>query len=199
MRILLPTRSHPPARRTTPARAGVTFLELVILMAIVFVAVSMFSGTLLATVRQRNINHETAVAAQAMRSAIERMRNEDFRQVFALYNADPEDDPLGPGTAPGNRFEVQGLTPVEGAPDPRVGEIRLPVVPSGVGTGLELREDFEHSALGLPRDINGDEVIDDLDHSGDYRVLPVELHVEWQSQSGRRILQNHTVLAYLRW
>jgi hypothetical protein len=177
----------------------VTLLELVILMAVTFVAVSIFSGTLLATVRQRNINHETAIAAQAMRAVIERMRNEDFRQIFALYNADPEDDPLGPGTGPGNRFAVGNLTPVEGAPDPRVGEIRMPVVPAEVGTALEVREDFVHPQLGLPRDLNGDEVVDDLDHSEDYRVLPVELSVEWQGQSGRRVLESHTVLARFRW
>jgi len=76
--------------------------------------------------------------------------------------------------------------------------IRMPVV-RGAGGALELREDFEQPQLGLPRDLDGNEVIDNLDHSSDYCVLPVELSVEWRGQACRRVLSNHTLFVQVRW
>lgn len=48
---------------------------------------------------------------------------------------------------------------------------------------MELREDTVDPNLGMPRDLNGDGVIDGLNHASDYVILPVRIEVKW-SESG---------------
>jgi hypothetical protein len=60
--------------------------------------------------------------------------------------------------------------------------------------GRTLREDLDAPELGLPRDLDGDGVIDSEDHSGDFRILPVVLELEWVSPSGPQTLRMSTVL-----
>jgi hypothetical protein len=68
---------------------------------------------------------------------------------------------------------------------------------TGAGGALELREDVVDAGLGMPRDLNLDGVIDALDHSGDYRILPVRVLVEWTGMSGNRTHRLETVLSEL--
>jgi hypothetical protein len=119
------------------------------------------------------------------------MRCLPFRQLWALYNDDPADDPAGPGTAPGPHFAVSGLDPLEGDSDGCVGRVRLP---SAEG---QLREDADDEGFGLPRDLNGDTLIDERHHADDYAILPVLVELEWRSSLGPRRLQMHTMLADL--
>jgi len=63
-----------------------------------------------------------------------------------------------------------------------------------VGTTWELREDYQNEALGLPRDLNGDSMIDCADHAQDYIVLPILIRVEWQGPNGPRVFEMHTML-----
>ena len=240
-------------------KAGVTLLELIVVMAVLTVAVTMFTSMVVHTTRQRGINRENAIASNAARTIIERMRNEDFREVFALYNPDPSDDPGGAGTAPGNLFAVIGLTPLAQDLDGFAGEIHLPVIAteeekppstwgsttldllslgggllggvvgelgggsggsggSGGGGGLlgglglgggsggggsggaagihyPLREDCIDARLGLPRDLNGDSLVDDCDHSEDYIILPVRVEVSWRGRFGARSFSLYTQIA----
>jgi hypothetical protein len=83
-------------------------------------------------------------------------------------------------------FDVPGLSPREGDPDGRVGEIILPVA-EGVD-GPELREDV---AL---RDLNGDTVLDVVNHAADYVLLPVTVRLEWRGRSGPRQIELRTLL-----
>ena len=194
------------ARGARSGRRGLTFLELTVVMAISLVAVSIFSTTVVATARQRAIDRERSIAAEAARSAVERMRNENFLDVFALYNADPDDDPGGPGTAPGHRIAVPGLRPLTSSQDGMIGEIIFPAVElDGVGglpsTGpvaatnsWELREDIEDPGLGMPRDLNGDLAIDSANHADDYVMLPVLVRLEWNGATGDAQFRNYTML-----
>lgn len=235
-------RTEPRSERTTRERAstealrrrlrsspGTTLIELIVVMAVLIVAVSIFSRMIIATAQLRDVNRETAAAAEAARVILERMRNEDFLDVWTLYNADPTDDPVG--GAPGNRFTVAGLEPLAETTDGTVGEIILPAVwvtsASGGGggstsfggsmlvdetelvggtgssgateTGWMLREDYVDANLGMPRDLNGDSIIDNKDHSEDYILLPVQIRVEWQGTSGRRWLDVYSMLTDLRY
>ena len=146
-----------------------------IAMVVLLVALSIFSSTVAATMRMRTSNRDNAVVAEAARIVLETMRDQPFDQLFALYNADPLDDPGGPGTAPGQRFTVLGPKPLPEAPDGMVGEIRFPVVDVSIKDEpeWELREDLEDRLLGMPRDLSGDSVTDELDHADDYVRLPV--------------------------
>jgi hypothetical protein len=58
-----------------------------------------------------------------------------------------------------------------------------------------LREDFVSPRMGLPRDLNGDSLIDDCDHSSDYIILPVHVEVVWRGKFGPRRFDLYTEIA----
>lgn len=161
-----------------------SLVEVVLVLGILAVAFGMLSTTLIANNRTQEINRDSARSAEAARVLFETMRNLDFTDIYATYNSDPEDDPDGAGTAPGVDFGVAGLDVLPGDPDGMVGRIVLPELE--VDAVWQLREDVVDADLGLPRDLNGDTIIDDEDHSLDYLVLPVRLELEWQGRFGPR-------------
>ena len=169
-----------------------TVVELVVVLAILTIAMGMFAQTLASSARLDPVSTETSIAAEAARVQIERMRNRPFDEVYALYNADPADDPGGAGTAPGNRFTVPGLAPL--VADGFVGEVQFPEI------GGELREDVADDMFGMPRDLNGDELVDGGDHSADRIILPLRIRIEWATRSGkggRRSFAMYTMFADL--
>lgn len=185
-------------RRPRPrtARSGTTLVELAVVIFVALVAASIYSRTLAVNARMRVAGRERMLAAEAARVALERMRSEEFSQLFARYNPDPHDDPGGPGTAPGNRFAVEGLTPLPDAPGGLVGEVVLPWAPSLLDKqAWILSEKVQDEVLGLPRDLNGDTLVDDLDHAGDYVILPVRVRIEWAGPAGRLTFELHTMLS----
>ena len=147
-------------------------------IAILSVAAGLFTQTLVASARLDPVSEETRLAAERARIQLEDMRALDFALVFASYNADPADDPAGPGTAPGAWFAVPGLEPPPGAP--AVGRLVFPTVDG------ELRETVVDVALGMPHDLDGDGLIDNADHSNNAIILPVAVQLEWASKSGRQ-------------
>ena len=68
-----------------------------------------------------------------------------------------------------------------------VGEIVLP------GNGPELFENVSIPELGLPRDLNGDLAVRELDIADRYQVLPVTVRITWSSAGGRRVLEIPTM------
>jgi type II secretory pathway pseudopilin PulG len=182
----------PHPQRPQRQRLGFTFVELTIGMAVLLVALLIFSSSVSGVAKQRTVNRETNLAVAAARNLIETMRAAEFEQLWALYNADPLDDPFGAGTAPGNRFVVEGLddTPDGGGFD---GEVIFPSVEDAV-LGWQLREDLEIPELGMPRDISGDSVVDDQDHGDGYFLLPVQVRVRWRSPIGTREYEMTTQL-----
>ncbi|MCP3917932.1 MAG: hypothetical protein GY711_20490 [bacterium] len=177
-----------------------TLMEVAVALAILATVVGLFLGTIGATARQRWVNRENAVVAEAVCSLVERMRNEDFADVVRLYNADPFDDPRGPGTAPGNAMRIAGVIPTEDAEAGMSMWITFPITeePDGIEGTWELREDFVDARLGTPRDLNGDSVIDDLDHASDYAILPMRVDAAWQGRFSQRTFQMQTMLVRYR-
>ncbi|MFT5050182.1 MAG: hypothetical protein ACI8QZ_001578 [Chlamydiales bacterium] len=178
-----------------------TLIEVAIAMPIVLIAMGMFVQMFRTGVGLRTSGREIWSANAAAQDLLERMRNEDFRSIVAIYNADPFDDPLGPGTAPGSTFSVDGLPALDADSGLPVGEVILPVINTGteVVPIWELREDMELPALGLPRDLNADAVIDALDHSTDVSILPILVRVRWRSANGPREYELQTLLAEMRY
>jgi type II secretory pathway pseudopilin PulG len=173
------------SRSAVRARRGFTFVEFAVGMTILLAALLIFSSVVSAMAKQRTSNRETGLAVAAARNMMETLRSEDFGQVFALYNADPADDPGAAGSAPGHRFAVAGLRPTEDSPDGLVGEVVFPSVDDGTGD-IQLREDVDIPKLGMPRDLSGDNKVDDQDHAGAYFILPVLVRVRWLSPNGIR-------------
>lgn len=198
-------------------------VELMVVLTILTVAMGMYASTVISTAKLRAIHRETSIAAEAARATIERMHNVPFTEVFARYNADGEDDPEGANTAPGAFFSVQGLEALPGAQG-IVGEIILPTDTARVEVPVEvdpltqrlidlgrispplpvykneiqLREDVQDEKLGLPRDLNGDNVIDDANHSDGYVILPVRVRLSWQGRQGDRSYELSTMLTEFR-
>jgi hypothetical protein len=178
-------------------RRGLSTVELVLALAILACVVSTFTTTVVSMLRQRQVNRHNSLAARAIQATLERIRNEPVQAVWALYNPAPADDPLGPGTAPGSTFDVEGLPRLDSAPDVPVGAVLLPgrnAAAPGEPPLWELREDLAAPGLGMPRDLDLDHVIDALDHGSDCRLLPVEVRLRWQGPLGPREMRMRTVL-----
>ena len=171
MRIL------PRPRSRVSTRQGMTVIELLVVMTVLATALHMTAAALINTGRVEPKQRETSLALDAARDLSERLRDLDPARLFALYNEDPDDDPDGPGTAPGAHFAVNGLDPRPDDADGFVGHVEFPTV------GNQLREDVDDRDLGMPRDLDLDGVIDDLDHAANYRALPYRLVLEWRGQS----------------
>lgn len=197
------------------SRAGLSLVEVVVALSVLVVAASIFCQTLLSTARLRHANREGVLAADGARVALERMRNVPFLEIFRAFNPDPKDDPGGIGTAPGHLFEVPGLQPLPDAPFGKVGRITFPAMAVQVTTGggggklggmggtttttqWHVREDVVDAGLGMPRDLNGNNVIDTANHSSDYLLLPVRVTIEWKSGSGARKFEIVTQLGDFR-
>lgn len=173
-------------------RAGMTLIEILIVIAILTVSMTMFAQTLSASARLDPVANETMLAAEGARVQIEKMRAQPFEDVYALYDANPANDPGGAGTAPGDTFSIPGLSPatVGGV----VGRVDFPTV------SKQLRESSTDELLGMPRDLNGDGQIDSANHAGDYILLPIRVRVEWASKSGhlgRRSMEFYTMFSPL--
>jgi prepilin-type N-terminal cleavage/methylation domain-containing protein len=207
---------RPSSGRLPDRRAGLSLLEVLVTLSILAVAGSLFCQLLVSGRRVRLVTHEKALAADAARVVIERMRNRPFLEVYRTYNEDPSDDPGGNGTGPGASFDVVGLSPAEGASS--VGRIYFPsmaVTVTGAGGGAgklggfgggggassthyHLRENLEDARLGMPRDLTGDNKIDDQNHSSEYLILPLRVRIEWKSGSGLRSYETVTQLGDFR-
>lgn len=174
--------------RPLSSRQGSSIVELVVAVAVILVGLLAFSRSLGGAMALGEENRQTALATAAAQRIVEELYAADLARVFALYNEFPDDDPDGPGTAPGATFTVAGLES-DGEDGALRGEILFPVSEDGTG---ELRE--RDSKLRLTQDLDLDGVVDEDDHSGDYRVLPVRVRVAWRDGREERELVVTTIL-----
>lgn len=176
------------------ACGGFSLVEALLVVSVVVVGILTLSHSLVTSMRLNEVNRETARATDGIQEMIELLDGvENFSTIFVRYNADPNDDPGSPGSAPGNGFAVGGLDALDLDPDGLVGEIIFPTVT--VAGGIELREDVLDESLGMPRDLDGDGSLDGDDHSRDYRILPVAVRLRWNGFSGERAMEVRTLIA----
>jgi len=159
-------------------------------VAVALAGVLAFARTLTGSIALGRQNHQTALATAAAQGMVEQLYATDIARIFALYNDEPLDDPDGSGTAPGSRFAAAGLVarPQDGGLQ---GRIFFPTRADSPGV---LRENLVDSKLRTPLDVNLDGAVDDLDHAGDYRILPVIVRVAWQDGKDARELTVATTL-----
>jgi hypothetical protein len=168
-----------------------SLLELVIAMTLMSTGMLVFSQTMIESVASNTVSHEAAVASQWGRRAMETIEAAPFDQAFILFNSDEGDDP-GP-EALGAFFQVPGLTPSPADPDGNVGTVEFPTALGDAGE-LQLREDVVDPGLGMPRDLNGDGLIDNLDHRNDYLILPVRVRFNWRGVVGQSSFEVKTIM-----
>lgn len=179
--------------RSRGGRSGFSLIELLVATTVLVLGMLGAIGTLTTVNKLGQSNRESIFAYQAARSMVESLQAEAFEDVYERFNADPADDPDGAATAPGMDFDVPGLTPQAGDVDGLAGRVLFPVSPGSV-----LREDLADASFGMPRDLNGDGVVDADDHTFDRIVLPVRVRVEWTGRSGDRFVEFTSILGRRR-
>jgi hypothetical protein len=154
-----------------------SLIELVIAMAVITIAILGLLSALTSNINLTDSNRELALAINAARSMTETLQDyPTYSQIFSAYS----------GT--NASFDVSELSPITGAPNGKPGQIVFP------GSGGMLLENVTDSNLGMPRSLNGDAVIDGNNHAGDYTILPVTIRIEWQTKTGARKYEIHTIL-----
>lgn len=186
----MPSKHRRPTFRRT--RRGFSLVEVSVATCVLVIAISGLVASMLTASNLHRVSGETARAHRAAVVALEELQGVPFAEVFRAYNANADDDAGLTVAARGANFAVQGLDARPDDGDGLCGEIQFPIVLAG--TDQELREDLVDAALGLPRDLNADGVIDALDHSANYVVLPVRVLVRWRGFSGDREVRLETVL-----
>ena len=149
------------------------------------VVVGSFLGVLASLRELEDSNRELSLAYMEMERAVEEIRTQNFDEVFAMYNADTSDDPGGMPEVPGSTFTLQGTLGHE-AEGSAQGTIRFPVDGKD---GTYLREDLDAPEFGLPRDLNGDGVIDGQNHNEDFVILPMIVRIEWTGGTSNRSVE----------
>lgn len=163
--------------------SGISLIEVLVGATILSLGLIGMVITLLNSQDLGRSNEETARGAEALRLVVERMEGVNKTDLFSIFNGDPSDDPGGAGTAPGDTFPLQTE-----AGDFFV-QIEFPVQ----ADPAILREDTTDAVLGMPRDLDGDGVVDALDHAADYVQLPARVRVTWNGVNGTRSLELCTI------
>jgi hypothetical protein len=168
------------ARHTNRLRgeAGIALFELMIAGAVLAIAACGLSVVLVNSLSTSARNRETAQARMAAWQLMEQLQNIPVGDVYSTFNMASNDDPLGENTAPGGVFMIE-TKPAAIQVSNMTGEILFPESDPGV-----LREDVHDPDLGMPRDLNGDGMIDSENHARDYVVLPVRVRVRWRGVAG---------------
>jgi hypothetical protein len=173
-------------------RAGLTLIEIAVGCVILITGVLSFAQAMIMVERGQQHTREVGRATQAARQVMEAIQAQAFAEAFRYYNGNPGDDPGGAGTAPGKNFSVPGLSARANDPDGFVGEV---IFPTPAGQPGVLRENTVDTKLGMPRDLNGDGLINNLaDYSTTYTILPVRVRVEWVGASGPGAVELRTLL-----
>lgn len=181
-----------PSRRGARARRGFTLLEVLFGLVVLLVGVTSFSGALVSSMRAAKKADEMNRATKAAHAILARIEAEAFPEAFRRFNDYKLDDPGGAGTAPGAHFAVEGL---EARPGDADGQPLDVIFPTQTNDASRLKENVTVAELGMPRDLNGDGVIDTANHAVDYKLLPVLVRVRWRSASGPGEFELKTMLA----
>jgi type II secretory pathway pseudopilin PulG len=179
-------------RQPRASTRGLSLVEIAVTLSVLITVLTGFSQALVSSMVASRAARETAVATEAARSVMESLQATDFASVFQANNSVAGDDPGGV-TLRLAGFEVEGLPPRPEDADGMCGEILFPE--QVVWGSSQLREDIVNSVLNMPRDLNGDGVLDGADHSGDYQILPVVVRVDWRGAAGNSRVQFRTILA----
>ncbi len=180
--------------------AGFTTLEVSMAMGVMGIGALAAASLLVSSITLESGNRGNLAAVSSVRAVVETVETTPFEEIFARFNTDPSDDPLGAGTAEGAEFYFvfgkasqleRVLSPTgHGGTVFRV-QVRFPT--DGLG---RLAEGTAPLATGMPTDLNNDgAVVNGADTAADYKVLPMRIRVSWQGPSGTEEMIFHRVLS----
>lgn len=181
----IPVHSSPPKA----GESGFTLIEVIMGATVLAIGVCGLAVTLVYSLTLAETNRESSEARIAAKEILERVRAVPVEEIFATFNATQADDLREEDANPGSTFLLTHTTK-DGATATCTGQVEFP---TGEEPG-ELREDSRDALLGMPRDLNGDGVIDAGNHADDYRILPIRVKVLWRGRTGPRTFELCTVL-----
>jgi len=161
-------------------------------MTVLAVGLAGYAKTIAMASIAASTSREATLATEAGRQMIETLRSTTYNQIFARYNSTVADDPGGV-VSPGANFAVTGLDARVNDADGMPGEIQFPTIT--VGGAEQLREDLVSTKLGTPTDLNGDGIVDAVNHAANYQNLPVLVRIRWRGVAGPGQVEFQTVLA----
>lgn len=160
-------------------KRGFTLVEVSLSMVVLMVGVLAITSATLRVDALRRRSHESATAHLALRQVAETLQS---HAAIARSQSDGDNSNtfseifLSLATADfGTGFAVRGLTALPGAQN--VGSVEL--VTSELSTDDDLGVE-----MGMPRDLNGDGDMIDLDVGEDARLLPAVVWLSWRGPSG---------------
>jgi len=167
------------------SEGGFGYVELLIAMSALIVAMLAHAGLTVSTHAQNSLNQERRLALEGLRGQLDRMRTVEFKHAFATFDTVTTNDPPG---AVGPNFAIAGLNPSPSDGDGFVGRVIFPVAPpaSDPSAPPVLREDVVNAEMGMPADLDGDGVVDDQPKDEGYLYLPVIVEARWRSIVGEQ-------------
>ena len=175
------TQRSLPRRGPTSEQAGLSLVELLIALTVLTISANGLASFFTAVPRMMDEAQRKRTVMDEAMGMYEELRGQEFESLFVRYNESALDDPAL-GDAPGNQRILTETARSLGSGPGRPASISL-FFPAPASSPMELREDTVDPNLGMPRDLNGDGVIDGLNHASDYVILPVRIEVKW-SESG---------------
>jgi Tfp pilus assembly protein PilV len=156
--------------------AGFTLVEIGLAMTVLLVALMAMGASTLRMSSLRRQNRERAIAQNAIRTMSEqvhatsdRIRREGGPWAEELIAELSEDGDLGA------TFSIRSLSPQVG--EQTVGTIQVVIDET-------VTDDTLGFELGLPRDLDGDGNVDNVDVSATAQILPVIIRARWRGVSG---------------
>ena len=171
---------------------GISLVQTAASVALLAVGVLATAGSMVSSSQSTRVTDEMETARRAIAERVELLKAAPFKQVFAMFDASTANDPVGV-VSPGKYFVVTDLVPPAGVLPDRMGWVEFPTVE--VGGVMQIHENLDLPQFGMPRDLTADGVVDALDHSADYKLLPVSVHLVWKGVEGNSSLHTTLLLA----
>jgi Tfp pilus assembly protein PilV len=172
---------------------GIMMLDVMVGAAVLGIAVL---GTIAAIPTASNLQQglrEREDAYWVLQQKCEELRQLGATEAFQTYNIYTSDAPLGPGTGRPSYFDVAGLQAVN--PDGHAGHISFPIYKmKGTTVVIDERQEAPTAALNMPRDLDGDKVLEAEVPADQVFMMPVKVSVEWTGVGGTQYLEAVLIL-----
>ena len=164
-------------------RGGFTLAETALAMTVLMIALMSLSAATLRMHSLRRQNRERTVAMNTARSVADSIHSfaQETLEVNPTGWAKIVTDALQPGASIGTTFDIEELTPQVNAQV--IGNIQVITNEQTTDAALGV-------GIGMPRDLDGDGAVNNIDVSTTARLLPVVLTVSWQGVSGAQTLRH---------
>lgn len=188
MRVAMSTQASGDEARMRRSQRGFTLIEVLISATVLVVAILGFVASAFASHGLSRTAEDRRIAVETLDRFVERVRADPdwaglYNRLRPLSSESAKDKnltwlgtDLSLQTWPANSYYADFIPPTT------LGTVTFLVqVPVKTAGGVpSLREDENAPRYGLPRDLNGDALIDDDARAADNRVLPVVARIRWQ-------------------